>query len=154
MAALALLSMDFFSNLRAQDGDDESALVDGAQACFYTRQASDFRALDRSNLIVYAPNRSWPYRVRISPPSNDLRSAETLAFSGRSNRICGHAGESVLIGRSGTGRQHSIIDVSRLDEDELQALLEQYDRGNGAKIVEPEIPDGSEFERELSDADN
>jgi hypothetical protein len=118
--------------------------------CFYWRQVTDFDPLDRSNLIVYAPGKASAYRVSISPPSRSLPSANHIAFSSRSNRICGHAGERLLIGSS-TELGFSVTQVYPLSKTDLQALL-----GEGEEIaINPDDPDqalpgtGAEIERVL-----
>ena len=127
------------------DKADETIL--GTAACFYQRQVSDFRALDRSNLIVYAPTKSNAYQVIISPPSMSLRSADAIAFKSRSSRVCGYAGERVLLDGRGSGREFSIVSVYRLDEMAHDALLAQY--GIGKPDMEPEETTGAEIERDI-----
>ena len=118
--------------------------------CFYRRQVTDFDPLDRSNLIVYAPGRGSAYRVSISPPSRALPSANHIAFSSRSNRICGHAGDRLLIGL-GAELGFSVTQVHPLSKTALQALL-----GEGEdSAINPDDPDqampetGAEIERVL-----
>lgn len=115
----------------------------GTQACFYQRNVTGFRYLDRSNLIVYAPGRSNAYRVTISPPSFELRSADAIAFASRGGRICGYAGESLLIDR-GTDRRYAVIDVRQIDAAALDALL-----GPDEEKLSPEPAEGAEIEREV-----
>ncbi len=126
----------------------------GTSACFYRRQVSDFRALDRSNLIVYAPSKSNAYQVQISPPSTDLRFANAIAFSSRSSRICGYAGERIILGSGPSPREYSVIGVYRLDDVGLQRLLETYGIGQAAEPLEPEETEGAEIERDLDSAED
>ena len=139
----------------ASEGSREARLPTpsdtGTPACFYWRQVSDFKVLDRSNLIVYAPSRSTAYHVRISPPSLELRSTATLAFNGDS-RICGYAGERLYVGGLTRREQHAIIGVSRLDADGLAMLLALAE-GPGPAATEPEQPEGAVISRDLDRGD-
>ncbi len=82
--------------------------------------------LDRSNLIVYAPGDAHAYHVRVSPPSTELRFAESLAFQPAAGRICGYAGERLIVGPTRSAERLAIIDVARLGPESLQTL-----RGDG-----------------------
>ena len=104
----------------------------GTTACFYVRQVQNFRVLDRSNLIVYAPNDANAYHVRISPPSTELRFADSLAFLPVDGRICGYAGERLIVGGGRPSERLAILDVSRLSPDGLAALR--------ADSTAPELP--------------
>lgn len=128
--------------------------VTGAAACFYPGQVQDFRVLDRSNLIVYAPNDRHAYHVRISPPSMELSFTDRLAFLSSSDRICGYAGERLVIGGSTAGYRVAIIAVSRLSPESLESL-----RGGSAGIIapsaEPQPGAGAEIEgAPVSEADS
>jgi hypothetical protein len=132
----ALLAACILAGCSAQDGQTTAAKVPvpapsvtGKSACFYAREAQDFRVLDRSNVIVYAPNDANAYHLRISPPSTALRDAETLAFLPAGGRICGHAGERLIIGPSGSDGRLAIIDVARLSPGSLQMLRGGSDGG-------------------------
>ena len=124
----------------------------GTSACFYRRQVSDFRVLDRSTLIVYAPSKSHAYQVRISPPSTEIKFADAIAFSSRSNRICGYAGDRIIVGSGSSPREYSVSGVYRLDEVGLQRLLEQYGIGKPGDPLEPEETEGAEIERDIDPA--
>ncbi len=124
--------------------------VTGAAACFYPRQVQDFRVLDRSNLIVYAPNDRHAYHVQISPPSTDLRYADSLAFLPSNDRICGYAGERLIIGRSTDGPRAAVIAVSRLSPESLESLRAGHD-GAASPAVAPQPGPGAAIEG-LSDS--
>ncbi len=94
----------------------------GKAACFYPRQAQNFRVLDRSNLIVYAPNDANAYHVRISPPSTELRFADSLAFLPTDGSLCGYAGERLVVGGSPRAERLAILEISRLTPEGLAAL--------------------------------
>jgi len=126
--------------------------VTGVAGCFLVVQAQDFRVLDRSNLIVYAPDERHAYHVQIGPPSQDLRNAESLTFMASTGRICGFAGERLVIGGSAgtrTGPPINVIAVSKLSTEGLKLLR----AGSAAPPpVEPRPGPGPEIEG-LPDSD-
>lgn len=124
--------------------------VTGTAACFYPRQVQDFQVLNRSNVIVYAPNDRNAYHVQVSPPSLDLFHADGLAFLPSNDRICGYAGDRLIIAGSGAGRRVAIIAVSRLSPEGLEALR-GGNSGATAPAVEPQPGPGAEIE-DISDS--
>lgn len=124
----------------------------GQQACFYRRQVQDFRALDRTSLVVFAPTRRNAYLVQVSPPSNDLRFADALAFESRSNQVCGRAGDALLLG-AGTLRRYSVVDVRRLEPGQLDTVLASYGKGDAAAPMEPQSDTAADIEPVESAAD-
>ena len=119
--------------------------VTGTSACFYPRQVQNFVALDRSNLIIFAPNNANAFHVRITPPSTQLEIAEGLAFLPPSGRLCGYAGERLVVGIGPSAERVAVIDVSRLTPDSLAALR---GRGTGATVpeVRPQPGPGADIE--------
>ncbi|MEO7386661.1 MAG: DUF6491 family protein [Gammaproteobacteria bacterium] len=116
----------------------------GTPDCFYVRDAQNFLVLDRSNLIIYAPNDNHAYHLRISPPSTELRWAEGLAFS-PSDRICGYAGDRLFVGPPQSVERYAVIDVARLSAEGLEALRATA-RGDAAPIARPQPGAGAEVE--------
>ncbi len=119
----------------------------GTSACFYADQAQSFRLLDARNLIVYAPDERRAYHVRISPasPSRDLRFADRVAFEPANGRICGYAGERLVIGR-GTGADRvSVVDVARLTPGSL-AALQSGSEGEAVPAARPQPGPGPAIE--------
>jgi len=114
--------------------------------CFYARDVNNWQGLNREYLIVYAPSKSRPYLVRISPPSIDLRSAYTIGFEGR-DRICGKPGERLVMARA-AARNFTILDVWRLDADTNARLVESKKaRDSGA--IDPAASPGAEVETDI-----
>jgi hypothetical protein len=107
-------------------------------------QVRDFRVLDRSNLILYAPSPRHAYHVELLPPCQGLRFADTIALRGRMGRLAGFAGDRVIIPGPGFPERCSIRSVRRLDEAALAELIqrfdEEYDRDPAAEEAEVEIP--------------
>ena len=105
--------------------------------CFFVRDANDWEAVNRVNLIVYAP-RSRPYLVLIGPPSTRIRNNVPLRFEGNNGRVCGRAGERMIVGRGGSGRTHGVFGVWRLDDESLARILD-----GGQPDGEPDAADGT-----------
>jgi len=120
---------------RAGKARDPVPSVTGTAACFYPREVQDFRVLDRSRVILYAPNDANAYQLRISPPSTELHFAESLAFLPASGRICGYAGERLIVGPTTSAQRFAIIDVIRLSPGSLQML-----RGGRDEVTAPPVP--------------
>jgi hypothetical protein len=121
----------------------------GTPDCFMPRLVRDFTALDDRNLIVFGPGRSEAYHVQVSPPSPDLRFADALAFESRQTRICGYAGDDVVVADGGRrGDRLSVIGVYRLDERALQGLRARFGIGEPATAPRPEPGAGAEIERD------
>jgi hypothetical protein len=143
----------------AAGGDQKSADADaparrGSAACFYASNVSNWTVLDRSALIVYAPNKSHAFRVQVSPGASDLRWADSLAFVSRSNRICGRAGDQIVMPTGTTKRSYSVIDVRRLDQASLEGLLATYGKAGRSAEVEPGESPGAAIERDLDTAES
>ena len=142
----------------AADGDQQSASDErweysSGSACFYARDASNWTVLDRSTLIVYAPNKSHAFRVEVGPGAPDLRWADHLAFVSRSNRICGRAGDRIVTPTGTANRSYAVIGVRRLDPASLEALLAGYGKAKSAQQVEPGESPGAAIVRELGSVD-
>jgi hypothetical protein len=87
----------------------------GRADCFYAGDVQDFRVLGANSLLVYAPG-GRAYQVGISPPAYDLRFAQGIAFGGTSGRICGTAGDTLLVGGTGSRQRFSVVSVNALDQ--------------------------------------
>ena len=128
LARLATLALCLLAGC-SMTGDQTAALKgqntppprSGTGDCFYARQAQSFVALDRSNLIIYAPNEANAFHVLVSPPTA-LQSAETLKFLPADARICGYAGERLIVGSGPAREALAVIDVSRVAPGSLAAL--------------------------------
>ena len=126
----------------------EAEIVSGQAACFRIDQVTGFRALDRSNLIVYAPTRSSAYHVQIRPPAREINFADRIAFDTRTTRICGYAGESVIFDSGGMGRHYFVTSVRRVDAEDIRSLADQF---SGDIEVEPSDDSGAEIERDIDE---
>ena len=117
----------------------------GTSACFFPREVQSFRVLDRSNLIVYAPDNKSAYHVRIASPSRDLRFVESVAFEPPNARICGYAGERLVIGRGTETQRVPVIDVARLAPGSL-AALQAGSEGEALPAARPQPGPGAAIE--------
>jgi hypothetical protein len=119
--------------------------------CFYVRDVNNWEAVNRSQIIVYAPSRKKAYLLSIAPPTINARSSSTLGFRGR-DRICGRAGDRVLFG-SGMDRGHSIMDVRRLDEATLAAYEASIKKADEPEVVPAKESPGAEVETDIQPDD-
>ena len=92
--------------------------------CIYSRLISDWSSLDSQRLIVYGSNRSQPYLVQLSFPSNDLSFNIALGVldADHNGRICGYGFDAILI-PSGIPPRITISSVQKLTKDEAAALI-------------------------------
>lgn len=133
---------------QSENDAQEATFASGQAACFQAGQVTGFRALDRSNLIVYAPTRSSAYHVRIQPPARELNFTSRIAFDTRSRRICGHAGESVIFDSGAMARTYFVTDVYRLDAEGAQSLIDEF----AAEVtVDADNTSGAEIDRDIQD---
>lgn len=97
-----------------------------ASDCFTVSLARDFRYLDDHNLIVYAAGRN-PYHVELSQACLGLGGEFAIALRSRTDRMCGFAGDEVIVRGLGRPERCSVLSVRRLDEEQMQLLVDQYD---------------------------
>lgn len=153
LVAATLLSACAASQETGQEGPSAAAKAvvarpgeNGEPGCFFASQVQDFRAISRSDLIVFAPNEKNAYQVRIAPPATGLRFSDAVVFVSRSDRICGYAGDDLVIDEAGGRQRYSVIEVARLAPETVERLL--------GREAEPPAPEarpgaGAEVEREL-----
>ncbi len=87
--------------------------------CLWVSNIDDWRRVDSRHLIVWAPNKRRPYLVELHGSCSGLLGNDTLAFKGRTERICGLVGESVFVGDERCG----IANIYPLEVDEVLRLL-------------------------------
>ena len=120
-------------------------------SCFNTREIEDYMGLDRSNLIVYGRPSSRAYHIEISPPATSIRGSDMISFVSWSGRICGFAGDDLLIPNSIYNERHSIISVKRLDETAQYNLLVRFGKAEPVIELQPEDDSSPEIKRELGE---
>ncbi|MEM7198261.1 MAG: DUF6491 family protein [Pseudomonadota bacterium] len=90
--------------------------------CVLVRNVHDWRALDRYNLIIWAPSRSRPYHVELDVPCMPLPFAETIGISSRDNRLCGFGGDAILVRH----QRCPVGAIKPIDKTGLEALLVKF----------------------------
>ena len=120
-------------------------------SCFNSRDIEDYMVLDRSNLIVYGRPSSRAYHIEISPPATSITGSDMISFVSWSGRICGFAGDDLLIPNSIYNERHSIISVKRLDETAQYNLLVRFGKAEPVIEVQPEDDSSPEIKRELGE---
>jgi len=123
-------------------------------SCFNSRDIEDYMVLDRSNLIVYGRPSSRAYHIEISPPASSIRGSDMISFASWSGRICGFAGDDLLIPNSIYNERHSIISVKQLDETAQYNLLVRFGKAEPVIEVQPEDDSSPEIKRELGEEED
>lgn len=114
--------------------------------CFTVSLARDFRYLDDQNLIVYAAGRN-PYHVELSQACFGLRGEHVIALRSRTDRMCGFAGDTVIVGGGAFADRCPVLSVRRLDDEQLQVLLAEYGaEGRENQPIEVEVAELPEDE--------
>jgi hypothetical protein len=121
----------------------------GRQDCFVRREADDFDVLDASNLLLYVPDRRTAYHVHVSPPSPELRHAQALAFQSRHSRVCGYAGDRLVVDAAGSVEEHAITGVYRVDEAAVATLRGRFGLAPRTAPPAPATPPPGEVQRDL-----
>ena len=97
-------------------------------ACLFVRSIHDFRPLDRTNLIIWAPGRRDAYLVELGFPLPELKFAHRLAVVDRNHdgMLCGFGMDRIVVPDS-FGNQHATIrSMTRLDDAGLAELETKY----------------------------
>jgi hypothetical protein len=123
-------------------------------SCFNSRDIEDYMVLDRSNLIIYGRPSSRAYHIEISPPATSITGSDMISFASWSGRICGFAGDDLLIPNSIYNERHSIISVKRLDETAQYNLLVRFGKAEPVIEVQPEDDSSPEIKRELGEEED
>lgn len=107
---------------------DEADAKANTNECVFSRTVHDWRALDSTNLVIWAPNRKEAYLVKLGFPLHDLKTEESLAVIDRNGdgRLCGFGMDEIVAGRGPFRERSTILGMERLDEASLAALSEQY----------------------------
>ena len=106
-----------------------SSARSGKNECVFTRSIYDFKALDRNNLVIWAPSRSKAYLVELSMPLPELKFASRLALVDRNHdgMLCGFGMDRIVVADSSFAQPSTIMGMSRLDAAGLAQLEEKYD---------------------------
>jgi Family of unknown function (DUF6491) len=97
-------------------------------ACLFVRTIHDFRPLDRTNLIIWAPGRRDAYLVELGFPLPELKFAHRLAVVDRNHdgMLCGYGMDRIVVPDSFGSQPSTIRSMTRLDERGLAELEAKY----------------------------
>jgi hypothetical protein len=121
---IALAALAVCANLHATTSESRA----NKDACLFVRSIHDFRPLDRTNLIVWAPGRRDAYLVELGFPLPELKFAHRLAVVDRNHdgMLCGFGMDRIVVPDS-FGSQHATIrSMTRLDEAGIAELETKY----------------------------
>jgi len=128
---------------------EDDIKLSNRSSCFNTMDIRDYRVLDRSNLIVYGRPKSRSYHLKISPPNLDEIGLDMISFKSWSGRVCGFAGDELIIPDNIFQQSYSIISVTQLDEAAHYNLMVQYGKAEPLQEIEPVDSSSPEITREL-----
>ena len=102
--------------------DPPKRFPQGNLQCIFFRSIYDWRAIDRYNLVIWAPNRRSPYHVELDRPCDGLRFTDTVAFSSNMDgRLCAFGGDAVVVDHD----RCPIGAITKLTQEQLDYLLSQ-----------------------------
>ena len=126
----------------APDADVPQVDTSGMQSgCFHADEVEDLDVLSTVNLIVYAPTRSRPFLLTISPPAKFLGGNLAGGFQSGDvgGRVCGRVGDAFIM-REGVTRSFQIVDVRELDTATAERMVSQA-RAGTLPLVVPQAAD-------------
>lgn len=65
-------------------------------ACIFARNIRDFQVIDSEHIIVEGPGRSRVYLITLFSSCAGVRSANSMAVSSRTGRVCGGRNERIM----------------------------------------------------------
>lgn len=87
--------------------------------CIFARTISDWTALDRQRLIIYAPSKKRPYFAKLFTPSPELRFENAIGFQSRTDgRFCTYGGDALII----DGRRYTLLALTKITAEQAQQL--------------------------------
>ena len=119
--------------------------------CFNTMDIRDYRILDRGNLIVYGRPKSRSYHLQVSPPNLDEGGMDMISFKSFTGRVCGFAGDELIIPDNIFTERYSIMSVTELDETAHYNLMVRFGKAEPIQDVEPESDSSPQITRELDE---
>lgn len=155
LAALAM-SIGAGASAHAAAANDQSRT--GNNDCVFARTINDFKVLDRSKMVIWAPSRSKAYLVELSMPLPELKFANSIAVVDRNHdgMLCGYGMDRIVVADSsaaGFRTPATIMGMKRLDDAALAQLEQQYDVRLTRKKV-AEAPTGAPQERPQGNPEN
>ncbi len=128
-ALAAAASIDLGAGATAHAAAANSTARAGKNDCVFVRSIYDFKALDRNNLVIWAPSRSKAYLVELAMPLPELRFASRLALVDRNHdgMLCGYGMDRIVVANSSFAMPSTILGMTRLDAAGIAQLEEKYD---------------------------
>ena len=118
-------------------------------SCFNQRNINNYKILDRGKLFVYARPKSRAFHLQISPAAWFVGGMDMISFQSWSGRICGYAGDELIVPNSLFQDRFSITSVTELNEASLYNLLVRFGKADALETIEPENEKPPEITREL-----
>ena len=83
----------------------------------------------------------------------DLGGSDMISFRSWTGRVCGYAGDELIIPNDVFQPRYSIVSVEELDETGLYNLMVQFGKAEPLEEIEPEVTGEPEISRELDSED-
>jgi hypothetical protein len=128
--AILIFGMAFAAaNARADEAKpNDSDKKPRRDECVFFSTLYDWRALDDTNLVLWAPNKRDAYHVVLTMPLIGLKFAHQLAFIDADNdrMLCGFSRDAIGSNEGGMPSKSTIRSMTRLDADGMIKLQEKY----------------------------
>ena len=106
--------------------DRPGRLPKRSNECIFFRTLYDWRPLNNSHLIVWAPSRRQPYHIQLDRPCWGLRYTLSLGFYSRDSNLCAYGGDAILVNDGGGRPERCAIGaITKLSEEALKSLQDQ-----------------------------
>jgi hypothetical protein len=105
--------------------DRPGRITGGRKECIFFRTLYDWRPLNNTHLIVWAPSRRQPYHIQLDRPCWGLRFAQSLGFYSRDFSLCAYGGDAIIVNDGIVPERCSISAITKLSEEALKSLLDQ-----------------------------
>ncbi len=148
---LTAITVNACSNNSEISNENNYGSVPKKAGCFNTMDIRDYRILDRGNLIVYGRPKSRSYHLQVSPPNLDEGGMDMISFKSFTGRVCGFAGDELIIPDNIFTERYSIMSVTELDETAHYNLMVRFGKAEPIQDIEPESDSSPQITRELDE---
>ena len=148
---LILITVNACSNESEIRDDNNYGAVPKRQVVLIPWIFRDYRILDRGNLIVYGRPKSRSYHLQVSPPNLDDGGMDMISFKSFTGRVCGFAGDELIIPDNIFPERFSIMSVTELDETAHYNLMVRFGKAEPMQEIEPETDSSPQITRELDE---
>jgi hypothetical protein len=96
--------------------------------CVFISTVGQYRVLDRSNVVIWAPGRRNAYLLELSMPLFGLKSSMQVAMIDRDHdgRLCGFSMDKIAVRDFGQPEAASIRRMNKLGDEDIVQLEEKY----------------------------